>query len=74
MQCPKCGNVILSPQAEATLNYMRREAPRRGGYIFEGARIAYETGCYRDDEIAQLLSAGAIEPHPDPNKGWVCKT
>lgn len=71
MQCPKCGATLLSPKAEVTLSYMRREAPLRGGYMFEGARSAYESGRYHDHEIAQLLSCGAIEPHANSAKGWV---
>lgn len=62
---------MLSPKAELTLNYMRREAPRRGGFMYEGARPAYESGKYRDGEIDELLTCGAIQPHPDPAKGWV---
>lgn len=73
MQCPKCGHLILSPKAEATLNFMRREAPKRGGFMFEGARSSYEAGRYKDEELDQLLAAGAIEPHPDPNRGWVVR-
>lgn len=71
MKCPNCGHVILSRRAEQTLHYMQRVAPRRGGFMFEGARPAYESGKYCDDEIDQLLATGAIKPHPDPNKGWV---
>lgn len=73
MQCPNCGHHILSEKALATLAYMKWRAPKRGGYMFESARPAYEAGTYRDDEIAQLLACGAIEPHPDPAKGWVVK-
>jgi hypothetical protein len=71
MHCPKCGAPLLSPRAEASLNYMRREAPRRGGFMFEGARLAYDRGAYRDPDIDELLACGAIKPHPDPERGWV---
>lgn len=71
MRCPKCNTVLLSAKAAATLEYMRREAPRRGGYMFECARPAYEAGTYRDSEIEQLLACGSIKPHDDPSKGWV---
>lgn len=71
MKCPNCGHALLSPRAAATLAYMQREAPRRGGFMFEAARPAYEAGAYRDEELDQLLATGAIEPHADPNKGWV---
>lgn len=53
------------------LRYMQREAPGRGGYMYEAARHAFEAGKYRDDALTKLLSCGAIYPHPDPNKGWV---
>lgn len=71
MRCPHCKNIILSELAQMTLDYMRRHAPKRGGFMFEGARPAYESGAYKDDELDQLLAIGAIEPHPDPNKGWI---
>jgi hypothetical protein len=71
MQCPKCGAALLSPKADQTLAYMRREAPKRGGFMFEGARPAYENGTYHDSEIDLLLACGAIRPHADPTKGWV---
>lgn len=71
MKCPKCGTELLSPKAETVLNYMRKIAPTRGGFMFEGARPAYEVGTYIDDEITQLLTCGAIKPHDDPNKGWI---
>lgn len=54
-----------------TLASMRKNAPRRGGFMFERARPAYESGEYRDADLADLLSVGAIKPHADPNKGWV---
>jgi hypothetical protein len=50
---------------------MKKEAPRRGGFMFEAARPAFESGKYRDSILSELLHAGAIEPHQDPNKGWV---
>jgi hypothetical protein len=73
MKCPRCGHVLLSRDAEMRLEYMRREAPKRGGFMYEGAREAYEKGEYRDRELDELLAVGAIEPHPDPRKGWVVK-
>lgn len=50
---------------------MIHQAPKRGGYMFEGARPDYESGKYKDDILDELLAAGAIAPHPDPAKGWV---
>ncbi len=73
MKCPNCGSVILSKRAQAELEYMRKVAPGRGGFMYEGARSAYESGEYNDDNLKQLLEAGAIEPHPDPTKGWIVK-
>ena len=73
MRCPYCGHQILSRKAELTLSYMRREAPKRGGYMFEGARPSFEAGIYHAADITALLEADAIEPHADPNKGWVVK-
>jgi len=77
-KCPTCRQVIppdhLSMRAAQTLAYMKREATKRGGYIFEGARPAYEAGTYRDAELSELLSAGLIAPHHDPAKGWVVLT
>lgn len=72
--CPRCGyreDVKLSPEASTTLRYMVHNAPKRGGFMFEGARPDYERGKYQDHIIDELLAAGAIAPHPDPNKGWV---
>jgi len=71
MKCPHCGAQILSQEAEFTLNYMKRSAPARGGFMYEGARPAYENGSYKDSTIAELLAAGLIAPHPDPTKGWI---
>lgn len=51
--------------------FMLREAPKRGGFMWEGCRPAYERGEYRDDVLDELLAAGVIAPHPDPNKGWM---
>ena len=73
MKCPHCGTHILSRTAELLLGYMREEATKRGGFMFEGARQAYEAGTYKDDVLAELLAAEAIAPHPDPTKGWVVK-
>jgi hypothetical protein len=70
MKCPRCGHVILSRDAERTLEFMRREAPKRGGFMYEGARVAWDKGEYCDRELEELLAAGAIEPHTDPLKGW----
>jgi hypothetical protein len=41
--------------------------------MWEGARPAYEAGTYREADIAEMLAAGAIEPHPDPDKGWIIR-
>jgi len=71
MKCPHCDRNILSPDAMDTLAYMKKEAPRRGGYMYEGARPAYESGAYKDSVLDELLSFGAIKPHDDPKKGWV---
>lgn len=61
----------LTKEALLMLNYMRRESGGRGGFMFEGARPAFENGIYKDSQISELLNAGAIKPHEDPNKGWV---
>jgi hypothetical protein len=58
-------------EAEKLYAYMMRTARHRGGYIFEGARPAFESGEYQDSGIAALLRLGWIVPHPDPAKGWV---
>ena len=73
MHCPHCQKLIISKEAELTLNYMRREAPKRGGFMYEGARPDYENGTYKDHELDELLEAGAIAPHDDPSKGWIVK-
>lgn len=74
-KCPTCGQLVppfgISASAARTLEFMKKECPGRGGYMFEGARLAYEAGTYRDAEITELLSHGLIAPHPDPTKGWV---
>lgn len=72
-RCPHCGKAILSPKAHAELDHARKVAPQRGGYIWEGARPHYETGQYQDAVVRELLAVGAIEPHPDPTKGWIVK-
>lgn len=54
-----------------TYQYMLRHCPERGGYMFEGARPAYESGKYKDAVIDELLRLGWIVPHADPTKGWV---
>lgn len=74
--CPHCGSQlpedgVLSRRAQETLAYMRRNAPRRGGFMFECARVAFDAGKYHDAEIDELLRTGAIKPHPDPKRGWV---
>ena len=69
--CPHCGKPILSVRAWEDLQYARREAPRRGGYIWEGARIGYEAGDYHSSTFDELLACGALTPHRDPAKGWV---
>lgn len=69
--CPHCRRPLLSRKALGVLNYMKREAPKRGGYMFEGARPPYEQGTYLDAELKELLSLQAIAPHSDPAKGWV---
>lgn len=62
---------LLSPTAAREYHYMLEEAPKRGGYLWEGARPVYERGGYKDHIIDELLAVGAIEPHADPDKGWV---
>jgi hypothetical protein len=73
--CERCGRPLLAPslskEARLTFEYMLRQAPRRGGYMFEGARPDFESGKYQDNEISELLNAGLIEPHADPAKGWI---
>ena len=73
MKCPRCGYQPnpISDRARSTLRYMIKECPRRGGFMFEGARPGFEAGTYRDTEIEELLRVGAIKPHADPAKGWV---
>lgn len=74
-KCPTCGQQVnqpvLSKTAARTLAYMKKEAPDRGGFMFEVARKAYDIGTYHDAEITELLSRGLIAPHTDPAKGWV---
>ena len=72
--CPECGSVVaqgVSRAALETLEYIRRKAPQRGGYIYEGARPEFEKGNYIDNELRELLDAGLIAPHSDPRKGWI---
>lgn len=64
-------SVILSQGAREVLSYMRRSAPARGGFMYEGARPALETGEYQDAALSELLTAGLIAPHPDPMKGFI---
>lgn len=75
--CPTCGQKVPAPRpdisdrAGLTLAYMQKEAPKRGGYMFEGARPSFEKGTYHDADISELLKHGLIAPHEDPAKGWV---
>ena len=74
MKCKECGRYLgpgISQSAQETLKYMRREAPKRGGFMFGGARPAFEDGSYMDEDIRELLDAGYIAPHNDPRKGWI---
>lgn len=64
---------ILSSRAQRELDYARYASSNRGGFIWEGARPAFEAGTYHDDVLSEMLVCGAIEPHPDPAKGWVVK-
>lgn len=73
MQCPHCGVLILSDESTRQLEYMRRVAPKRGGFMYEGARPSYEDGSYKNSCLDELLATGAIVPHPDPAKGWIVK-
>ena len=63
----------LSDRAYDELHYAKLIAPSRGGYIWEGARPRYEQGEYQDSVLDELLASNAIEPHPDPTKGWIIK-
>ncbi len=63
------GPRILTYQAVHQI--MLKEAPKRGGYMFEGVRPRFERGEVHDPEIAELLRLGWIVPHADPTKGWV---
>jgi len=71
LKCPHCGRSIVSEDALRDLAYIRKYAKARGGFMWEGAREAYERGEYVDTAIAELLAAGLIKPHQDPAKGWV---
>lgn len=62
---------MLSRSAEIELEYMWLNAPKRGGYMYEAARPAFESGEYQNAVLQELLDAGAIRPHPDPMNGWV---
>lgn len=76
-RCPVCdqplpiGKLGVSKRAAAEYFYMRREAPKRGGFMYEGARPAFERGEYEDRELEELLAAGLIALHPNPKKGFV---
>lgn len=69
--------ISLSPEAQRELAYARREAPKRGGYIWEGARTAMggllpASSSYSGDQVlGELLAAGLLVPHEDPTKGRV---
>jgi len=65
---------MLSNDAARELRYARREAPKRGGYIWEAARIGYEAGAFKDPTLDELLTLGFLKPHPDPTKGWIPAT
>lgn len=71
--CPHCGRPVLSPRALSELAYARKHAPARGGYLWEGARLAYERGDYKDATLSELLLVGALAPHGDPAKGYVVR-
>lgn len=71
--CPHCGRPVLSPRALSELAYARKHAPVRGGYLWEGARPAYERGDHKDAVLSELLLVGAIAPHSDPAKGYVVR-
>ena len=59
------------PRALAELAYAAEHAPKRGGYIWESARIAYDAGKSIDPTLVELLNVGALVPHLDKTKGWV---
>ena len=72
--CPCCGQPALSglsASAKDDLEYARNNAGRRGGYIWEAARTAYEEGTHQDNNLKELLESGFLRPHPDPLKGYV---
>lgn len=73
--CQELDAISLSPEAQRELAYARREAPKRGGYIWEGARTAMglpASSSYPGDQVlGELLAAGLLVPHKDPTKGWV---
>ena len=62
--------LALSEGARMTLAYIRRTVRERG-FIWEGARPAYEDGTYDDAVLAELLAVGAIKPHQNPEKGYI---
>lgn len=70
-RCPNCGLPVMSQQATWEYQFMIKEAPKRGGIMWEGCRPAYDRGEYQDAILDELLAAGAIARHPDPNKGFV---
>ena len=54
----------------ATKHYVTKRIGTRG-YIWEGARPAYESGKYHGGDIERLLRDGVIAPHPDSSKGYI---
>ena len=73
MKCPHCGcdPKQISAGAMASWKYALCKAQERGGFIWESCREAYESGKYKDPEIAELLAAGLLIPHDNPKYGWV---
>ena len=63
----------LSPEAQRELDYALRVASTRKGrgYLWEGARPAYESGDYKDSILDELISAGFLVPHENPECGWI---
>jgi hypothetical protein len=77
-RCRLCGQTLPDPSRKPlTIQDIRKAtiiaAQERGGFIWEGARPAYERGEYVDHDIAEMLGRGWLVPHPDPKKGWIPK-